>query len=844
MESNLHDGRKSKMYQLGERPHSAMRQASSHQRTMTEHLRRPSPMQARGRSNTLTSDYIPPDTSPPFSFHETAGMPYDRRSTAMSVHSRNERSGSFSKSLKTKASRLLRRQESNTNLTSLRVVDWSEELDESPYEPPSGPSLSPQRNTRHTRQGSPLQGKMPWPSPLHVALTHFHSAGPALRFNISEPFNFQHLTHTEHKEYKRMQDAPGNDFVSEFSAMRASQAPRRELRGIKAETIARQDPPFRVSPPILQSPYASPPRTPRQPSDGSSIQSLPSPTPTTSQQTSSPVDETAQTILQVGDAKEAQDQLLPSPLPRYNPPDSLTYHSDHGDSPVEPNFEASVAGEDTTPYDIPIATFNDSAYDFATPHAVTTPDDAAHVLRPPPFGMIKTELSRVIEEDEHSEGRRSSTATPTRRPSTANSSLRHVKSFPSAGQPIEQIRDSIAESYRVSIQTSPKKQRMPIKVIQPSFDDATAGDVPFQARQSRRFSATVKDTEGNWEDLVDWCYDHEAEADCNFDFARAVSPTSDYGVEETLTITTDLSHAHPLDRGLYSDAFATEGMKKRSSSIYSTAPRVLLPLQTSLPELEPPSAISTQSSFDSVSEAVTPNLSTTNIVPHFPTSHQVSKFSKSIGHHSPHVSNDMTSTDIYEALCQETYARESWHYGRPEGSTISSASPRSSRSPISKSSSQESFWNRRLRNTNSQGSLPDLVAHRFSREKADQTADQLADHMAALGTEDLSTRRRSPSSLVKDVAQKNLLSRIQNGVIDDATNAEVPLPLHPALRETTGSGAASKDAEPFTLPQPAFARPAAARMRSASSAASLKPVNISPRASRASYGLYPINGRR
>ena len=638
-----------------------------------------------------------------------------------------------------------------------------------------------------------------------------------------------------------MQEAPSNDFVSEFSAMRASQAPRRELRGIKAETIPRQDLPSRVSPPILQSSRASPPTTPRRPSDSSSIQSPL--TPTTSPHTSSPADESAQTILQVQGERESQEQLLPSPLPRYNPPDSSTYRSDHEDLPVECHSEVSVAKANFAPYEVPIAVFDGSAYDFATPHAVTTPDDAAHVLRPPPFGMIRTELSRVIEEDEHSDGRRSCAATLIRRPSTANSSLRHVKSFPSARQPKEQAHDSMVESYRESIQSSPKKQRLSIKVMQPSFDDA-AGDVPFQARQSRRFSATVKDTEGNWEDLIDWCYDHEAEADCNFDFARAVSPTSDYDVEKTLTITTDLSRPHPPDRGLYSDAFDTEGTKKRSSSIYSTSPRLLLPSQTSLPELEPPSAISTQSSFDSVSEAITPNLSATNILPQFPMSNQASKFSKSVGHHSPHVSNDMIPTEVYEDLCQETYARESWHYGRPEGSTISSASPRSSRSPISKSSSQESFWNRHHRNTNSQSSLPDLVSNRFSREKSEQNADQIADHMAALGMDDLSTRRRSPSSLVKDVAQKNLLTRIQNGVIDDATNAEVPLPLHPAFRDVVGSDVTVNDSEPFTLPQPAFARPATTRMRSASSAASLKPVNISPRASRASYGLYPINGRR
>ena len=153
--------------QLGARPYSAMGQTGHHQRTVTEDLRRPkhSPMQSRGRSNTATLNDFPSQIRAPYVIDQTSGMPSDRRSASISLHSRNERSESFSRTLRTKASRLLRRQENDENLTSLRTVDWSEELDETPYE--DGPSLLPRRGLKVAKRGSP-SGGMPSPDVLSL----------------------------------------------------------------------------------------------------------------------------------------------------------------------------------------------------------------------------------------------------------------------------------------------------------------------------------------------------------------------------------------------------------------------------------------------------------------------------------------------------------------------------------------------------------------------------------------------------------------------------------------------------------------------------------------------------
>ena len=145
-----------RMSQLGERPQSAMRTTPSHLRNVTEDLRRPPPQSVRGRSNTTTDSDVSSGPRPPLIQTESEG--YDRRSAAFSTYSRTERSASIGRTLRSKASRLLRRQESTGNY-SLRTIDWSEELDDSPYQTASGPSMTVKRNIRLPGRWSPPECK-------------------------------------------------------------------------------------------------------------------------------------------------------------------------------------------------------------------------------------------------------------------------------------------------------------------------------------------------------------------------------------------------------------------------------------------------------------------------------------------------------------------------------------------------------------------------------------------------------------------------------------------------------------------------------------------------------------
>ncbi|KAF2457190.1 hypothetical protein BDY21DRAFT_364100 [Lineolata rhizophorae] len=58
-----------------------------------------------------------------------------------------------------------------------------------------------------------------------------------LKSQISAPFDFQHLTHTQHSQFPELDRTSQYELVAEFWAVRASQSARRDLRGIKAKDL-------------------------------------------------------------------------------------------------------------------------------------------------------------------------------------------------------------------------------------------------------------------------------------------------------------------------------------------------------------------------------------------------------------------------------------------------------------------------------------------------------------------------------------------------------------------------------------------------------------------------------
>ena len=552
-------------------------------------------------------------------------------------------------------------------------------------------------------------------------------ADPAPRhLNISEPFNFRHITHTQPHHARKLERASPRDLISEFAALRAAQPSQPELIGIKARDIQQDDLPQDAllpdSPSLPRNGHGGvpPPRPARL--RGLSLDTsydVMSPTRT---EHSSATDDFSQ-------ASAAYHTAHSSPMsPRHQTSSrdpttdfSLFHHDSAFDSTPEPlghwNYSEPEYPEYPKPLDYPgpldypIGTWNDGVYDLASPHAVTT-DDIADWNRYVPFTMVKTELAPVEEDDEVDEedavekrevfrGRPSRSKNP-------KTGLRFTKSSPDIKMALPQGFDACtpaaedipggsahpmppAEESPRSLSTSPipvaddvhgslQRVYLPSANISELSIVDLGDDIPVRSRLSRHTSLGLDDMERFWDlasDAINCSYELGAEANSFFDWHRSSTH------EGELT-------APAVDDTLY-DVAPSRNVTNRSSSVYSSSPPSPLPLQI-MPKSAPPSAGFIQSSPRSVPAAVASSESAGSIVG--------TSFSHPKGwpQRTCIASSDLEFLTASDDLYQQIFTSDDphdvpfqlHHLGRLDGSPISN-SPRSSRSPISKCSSQESF---------------------------------------------------------------------------------------------------------------------------------------------------------
>ncbi|KAF6241855.1 hypothetical protein HO173_000567 [Letharia columbiana] len=824
---------------LGRRPFTTMLQPAHHQRAKTEGARRPS-LQLRSRSNSSAPNYSRPqdrdDLSPVSTSidRRTPRTSVDRRSVAGgSTHTRGDALDSFApKAWMAKGSRFLKRQNSKHELTSLRTLDWVEE--------------SKEARVHH------VLDQPPSPDFMHSRTPSTGDPNAALRLNISEPFNFHHVTHTQPHHVQQLERANPNDLVSEFSALRASQASQPGLRGIKAKDIQREDLPRDA---LL-------PDSPSQPRDGTA--GLPSFRTSRIQDRTqdSPYDATSP--VRAFEHSRSSDnfsqpsaachtaQSSPVSPSRHLTPDFFTFHHE---TPFDTMFEPQNSIGSPEPSDYPIGTWNDGIYDLASPHAVTT-DDCADWNRQVPFSMVKTELAPVEEDDETDE-KRSSFLACTQRPVSFNSGLRN--SVPAAehlqsgwAHPMPPAEESpsgwSARLLPVEADVFDSLQRhsmAPAKTSEPSIEDPL-DDIPARPRLSRHISVGPNDMEAFWDiasDAINCSYALGAEGDSHFDWHRSSIHEDDITaptVDDIQTAAVDTASASPNRKPQPASPSPSRHAAKRSSSVYSSSPPSLLPVQTFPSSLDPPSAGSTESSFSSIPEAVTPDEATESALATRFSAGNCKEWCRPTYVVADDFESQTVQDDLYHQIYTTDYPQDATFHlhnvGRIDGSTISN-SPRSSRSLISKSNSQESFWctqaasnARRPRNAGSVGSLPELMSSKNSRERIDPAVDQLTDNSTFLNLSDspsesqqtlMAQRRRSPN-LAKDAAQNIMLSK--------AKTAEEPVPLLPVSRDRAISDVSLPAQDP-SMPPP-FQPAAGRRMRSGSSASSLN-----ARGSRGSYNV-------
>ncbi|KEY67321.1 hypothetical protein S7711_04572 [Stachybotrys chartarum IBT 7711] len=403
------------------------------------------------------------------------------------------------------------------------------------------------------------------------------------RLRISGPFNFQHVTHTQREHLPNPRRGNRMELVDELSAMRPPHP-------TSASALANGNQGGDPLPPSLSSSSVSgrldnlvsstsrPTTAPSQPSSPRQLRShprsherlRPSPPPRSarrpSMQTANPSSVPAvppvpprcssrQGAFSTWDAEGADASRSPAsgnfrPPQPYSPSDST---STAMPSPELARYHGQTQVNCNDPF---------VASDRPVSRALTTPDDSAWPLGPnaSPVPIVcpvvyDSPLPDVPEEEEHHGFARRS-----RLSLTSNSSLRGSQSVPGLR--------SLAQSQRPLSGASETLGQM----------EQLLAHRLNRARQQGDW-IDAESVGSNWEDAIDYCYEHEAEANCEYEWER---PSLDLD-------RSDATPAVQLQLALMEDDLA----EARSAFTSRSSPGFLLASGLDVPALSPASPTST-----------------------------------------------------------------------------------------------------------------------------------------------------------------------------------------------------------------------------------------------------------
>lgn len=396
----------------------------------------------------------------------------------------------------------------------------------------------------------------------------------ARKNTISGPYNFQHITHTQPNELPNLKEIHPTELRSEFSAIRASQAPTNgNLKGIRARDLMFEN--FSS----VSKDYAPDVDAPRS--------------PTSSKSPSCPVTPQIPGAIRASvtppqfqpwrpvNYSVSHDDLRSAPVRASQSPESPRYSVDppaRTSSRAASNFFNHVGPSTASDYfNLPVANSNvqeAAQFDF-TPqthpsppkserrdsdtskhlsHAVTTPGEEAWPLSAPLNGCFGLDLADVPEEEE---------CTRTRsRESSTDGELRISKSVP-------------ALRMRALQQVPDMPEMPPILGRLGSIDTS---------RFSRKYSSPkVSQFTDSWEDAIDFCYEYEDEDwDYPGDTSEEAQPTIRTTLASTVQVEQPDAHVH------HDEQHVSPGRFRAS---------LLIPAPFDLPALSPQSNLSSASSF-------------------------------------------------------------------------------------------------------------------------------------------------------------------------------------------------------------------------------------------------------
>ena len=386
------------------------------------------------------------------------------------------------RNLFSKGSHYLKRHGSKLSLTS--------SISTQSFEPhnleDSVPSLpSPERISKHARKDSAAVVRR-----------------DVMKRTISEPFDFHHVTHTDRGHFGDFERTHDRELIGEFSAIRAGQQSKKEIRGFRVDSLAEMQKsvdlrdtsgetspittpmpslptsPVRPAPPPKDSPTSTPLPKPIDIRLSRSVENFSRPSPR------SPVSPNRPNVpgpaLAVADLREqSSTESLPIDFNKGYAVDTLPGQA----IPFPPPLDKPLP-------EIPVS---------LQCHAVTTDDDTARPLRSVPLPSLPFKPVEVPEDENTILG-------STNPPDTRRRSLRHMHTFPSA-------------------QPADRRSKRGSTTMAKFFPDAVTHDalqkVVASAEKSGRATPSRKRVAAgfgaieiqNWEDAVDYSWDHDTEAE-------------------------------------------------------------------------------------------------------------------------------------------------------------------------------------------------------------------------------------------------------------------------------------------------------------------------------------------
>ncbi|KAL4917935.1 hypothetical protein BDW62DRAFT_73101 [Aspergillus aurantiobrunneus] len=668
----------------------------------------------------------------------------DRTPSAAGV--RHDRHESVTKSLFLRGSRILRRQGSKVNIVGTLEEQEEMERDKSRFD------FGRHHKTR--------------PNDSHEQVKRM----------ISQPFDFHHLTHTSPSQFQALGKTRETDLVTEFSAIRASQKPVTNLKGIRAEDIqlgsllaedfthcvAEND--------NAGSSPASPPRSPgARPISPRQQDHRPQRESRIFENFSRPVSRhprvDAPLPPRASSPRLASSPEIPEPSPRVideilsfdsqSYPEHVYYRDDdsiHGSSPTSLNVEGMI--HSSLGHAITTGPENESM-DAITVSALTSP---------------ASELEDVPEEDEATHWHDS----PQSQPPEYTASLENQVSPNANAAPKSHLSIHVTKELSKKFSETLGSPTLP----QYTSDRGTVsndgrGTQSVLRRQSPVPQKTIHETiYESWDDDIDYCYEHAAESNSDFDWARnSIDESGREGIAVTVTTSNPAtSSAQP--------------------PVSSPNPRYLSTSILSTPDLDP----SPSQSAPSSRLAITP--SSAGCESEIFTRKDGEMFrpassSALSGGLTEHISPDVLYED-YLAADGESDRHFSFCSQGGFQAIDPPVSPRSSFSPISKYNSQESLILsraasivRKHRSSVSTTSVPELV-HSLASSRDFSASDlMLPGEQSELVRQDSSSHssHRQTKSLAREI-ETQIMSRPDGNGSTESTKLMGPS-IHDRAKSTS-----------------------------------------------------------